>query len=347
MAFGKLEITYSNGHTALIELTKRQMVLGRASDADVSVNDHLVSRRHALLLCGPEGIRIVDTGSANGTYLSGARLPPQQPIPLPAGAELRVGTTVITYTPQSSQAKASEAPPASEPAAEPREAEVAYDTYVKVSEPAAAPTASITDTRPPEFRPPPSEPPPAGGTVASGEPVPNTPPPGVPADRSTYLKYLPAVYSADEFLGRFLLIFEHVLSPIERTVANIPYYFDARIAPPEMLTWLASWLGLVLDERWPEAQRRALIRSAVELYQWRGTRRGLAEFLRLYTGFTPEIVEAGANGKAAAASDAFRFIVRVRVPDPAQVDRTVLETIIDAEKPAHAGYALEISAAEG
>jgi phage tail-like protein len=116
------------------------------------------------------------------------------------------------------------------------------------------------------------------------------------------------------------------------------------MTPPELLPWLASWLGLALDERWPEDQRRALILAAVDLYQWRGTRRGLSEFLRLYTGLTPEIVEPGVGRRGATAADAFRIIVRLKVPDPAQVDRAVIEAIIEAEKPAHIGYTLEVVA---
>src|SRR5690606_24732549 len=170
-------------------------------------------------------------------------------------------------------------------------------------------------------------------------------PPGVPSDRSSYLKYLPPIYANDDFIGRFLLIFEHILGPIERTIHNIPYYLDPSLTPAEFLPWLASWLGLVLDERWPEAQRRALIAAAVELYQWRGTRRGLREFLQLYTGYTPEIEEPGVGPNARRGEDeAFRFVVRIRVPDPSKIDRAVLEAIIDAEKPAHAGYTLEIVA---
>lgn len=344
MSFGRLEIRYADGKTTAVELNKRQVTLGRASDVDVPINDGQVSRRHALLLCGPEGVRLVDAGSVNGTFLGKDRLPAQQPIPLTDGAQLRVGTTQIKFNAGSGK---SDDVPEPEPAARsapghPERPE--FETAIK------PPPASPTDTRPPEPRapaPPPPEftaPPPDEPAAPVLEPTngQGAPPPGVPTDRSNYLKFLPAIYSNDEFLGRLLLIFEHILSPVDRTIDNLHYYFDAGLAPPEMLPWLASWLGLVLDERWPEAQRRALIRAAVELYQWRGTRRGLADFIQLYTGHTPEIVEPGVGRQRVGEGEAFRFIVRLRVPDPAKIDRSVVETIIDAEKPAHAGYALEI-----
>lgn len=335
MSFGKLEIRYPDGKLATVELTKRQMALGRASDVDVPINDGQVSRRHALLLCGPEGVRFVDAGSANGSYLGANRLPAQQPIPLADGAVLRMGQTLLRFVASKGEAVAPAEPPApSAPAAPTAILRPETDTAIK-------PPAAVA--RPPAFTPPPATPPPA--PEEAGEPPRAHSAPGVPKNYSTYLKYLPPIYSADDFMGRFLLIFESILSPIERTVGNLHYYFDAQMTPPEALPWLASWLGLVLDERWPEEQRRTLILAAVELYQWRGTRRGLSEFLRLYTSLTPEIVEQGVGRRAATHADAYRFTVRVRAPDPAQVDRAMVEAIIEAEKPAHTGYTLEIVAA--
>jgi phage tail-like protein len=337
VSFGKLEIRYPDGRLATVELTKRQMALGRASDVDVPINDGQVSRRHATLFCGPEGVRLVDAGSANGTYMGPNRLPAQQPIPLPDGAVLRMGQTILRFVASKGESVAPAEPPApSAPAAATAILRPEMDTAVKPPAPASP------VPRPPAFTPPPPPSPPPAEEAA--EPAPPAGPPGVPKNYSSYLKYLPPIYSADDFMGRFLLIFETILSPIERTVGNLHYYFDAQMAPPEVLPWLASWLGLALDERWPEEQRRALILAAVELYQWRGTRRGLSEFLRLYTSLTPEIVESGVGRRGATDADSFRFVVRFRVPDPAQVDRAMLEAIIEAEKPAHTGYTLEIVA---
>src|SRR5712692_1727064 len=118
MSFGKLEIRYPDGKLATVELTKRQIVLGRASDVDVPINDGQVSRRHATLLCGPEGVRLVDAGSANGTYLGANRLPANQPIPLTDGAVLRMGQTLLRFIASKGENIAAAEPPApSAPAA--------------------------------------------------------------------------------------------------------------------------------------------------------------------------------------------------------------------------------------
>jgi phage tail-like protein len=167
-------------------------------------------------------------------------------------------------------------------------------------------------------------------------------PPGVPEDRSSYLGYLPGIYHDNEFLARFLLIFEHILGPIDRTVANLHHYFSPDTVPSEAVNWLASWLGLVMDERMPEDSRREIIRSAAELYRWRGTRRGLARYLTLYTGIEPEIVEPTLSEVAASRNRGFRFTVRMSIPADSPVTRSMLEAIVESEKPAFAGCTLEL-----
>ena len=155
------------------------------------------------------------------------------------------------------------------------------------------------------------------------------------------MDYLPGVSSRNDFLARYLLIFETIAEPVQRTVDNLPDHFDPSLAPPDFLPWLGSWLGLVLDERWPDAQRRELIRAAADLYRWRGTSRGLSEYIRVYTGITPEIVEPTLSEVSTSRDLAFKFTVRLTLPPGVQVDRALLEQIIDAEKPALAAGTLE------
>jgi pSer/pThr/pTyr-binding forkhead associated (FHA) protein len=48
--------------------------LGRAFDAHVRLDDHSVSRRHALIFADAEGAVIVDESSLNGTFVAGERV---------------------------------------------------------------------------------------------------------------------------------------------------------------------------------------------------------------------------------------------------------------------------------
>ncbi len=155
---------------------------------------------------------------------------------------------------------------------------------------------------------------------------------------SKLLQYLPAIYQGSDFMGRFLHIFEEIVAPVEDVLDQTHLYFDPRTAPPSLLTWLASWIDLVLDENWPEAHRRELIRRGVELYQWRGTRRGLLTYLKIYVGVEPEIVEHF----TAADGGPFRFSVVLRMENKKSVAEARVRRIIEAEKPAHTSYDLRI-----
>jgi pSer/pThr/pTyr-binding forkhead associated (FHA) protein len=83
-------------------------VIGRSDEAlnyipdiDLALYDSRekgVSRRHAALV-NYEGVaHIIDLSSANGTYLNGKRLSPDQPYLLANFNEIRLGTLNVTIT---------------------------------------------------------------------------------------------------------------------------------------------------------------------------------------------------------------------------------------------------------
>ena len=170
---------------------------------------------------------------------------------------------------------------------------------------------------------------------------------------SSYLKYLPAGYSESEFMGRFLMIFESVLGPLEVLVNNLAYYFDPGTTPEELLPWLATWTRLELDDGWPLERRREMVKAAARLFQWRGTRRGLREFLRLYTGVEPNITEDLGGIVLGPQSELGRnivlgggnphtFTVTFEVDDPDTINVEQVKSIIETEKPAHTSYTLQV-----
>ncbi len=185
--------------------------------------------------------------------------------------------------------------------------------------------------------------------------------------KGRYLKYLPAFYEEDELMGRFLMLFESFWAPINGRVDQMSYYFDPKYAPAELLPWLASWIGLALDERWPADRRRLMLGSAVTLFRRRGTKRGLQEYLEVFTGQKPQIIEHGANnfriGRDArlgpsialgTGNQPHTFQVNLTLPPitgaPSEAERERLEeqrrrmivSIIDSEKPAHTDYSLHL-----
>ena len=186
---------------------------------------------------------------------------------------------------------------------------------------------------------------------------------------SDYLKQLPAVYqqALDEwqdaegltdvtpFFGRYLSGFEDFYNPLNRTLDAMDRLFGAFSTPPDFLLWLGGWVCARFDSNWPEIKRRKLVADSVDLYRWRGTKRGLSHFIELYTGFVPTIDDQPVSGmrlgKTAKLGDPGTklgdirphcFVVTVAVPNPKLINEQILHDIIRYEKPAHTAYSLRI-----
>jgi phage tail-like protein len=159
---------------------------------------------------------------------------------------------------------------------------------------------------------------------------------------------LPGIYQQDDFAMRLASVFDDCLAPIFSVLDNCQAYFDPRLAPEDFVPWLASWVALTLDETWPLQRQRSLIARAAELYRARGTRKGLADHVELYTGAPPEVSDSGGvawsrePGAAAPGEATPSVTIRVRLPDPAAVDTARLDAIVAASKPAHVLHRIEV-----
>ncbi|SEI82484.1 phage tail protein [Demequina mangrovi] len=109
------------------------------------------------------------------------------------------------------------------------------------------------------------------------------------------LDSLPRLFSSDDahadFLHRYLTPAEGILHDLDTAAAERRTLIDAAAAPREVLPWLASFAGIVLDRRWSEEAQRTLIAKAYALYARRGTIGMLESILYLYLGRTARIVE--------------------------------------------------------
>ncbi|MGW5847112.1 phage tail protein [Streptomyces sp. NPDC055254] len=127
--------------------------------------------------------------------------------------------------------------------------------------------------------------------------------PGLPS-RHPIGDQLPALYADDDFAQRFTAGLDTVLAPVFATLDNLPAYFDPRLAPADFLSWLASWVGVVDDPRWPTELRREAVARAVELHHRRGTRGGLVDALRLVLGVSAQVSgDGGAIWSRTAGAD--------------------------------------------
>jgi len=112
------------------------------------------------------------------------------------------------------------------------------------------------------------------------------------------LNHLPSIYTSERtmaefeeppFFERYLTGFQDVIQPIRETLARMDRLFGPFSAPEPMLVWLGAWISASVDENWTEMSKRKFLREAVKIYHWRGTRKGLSHYLKVYTGYEPDI----------------------------------------------------------
>jgi phage tail-like protein len=72
------------------------LTIGRTPDNGLSLPHPTVSGRHAELRLTADGVVLTDTGSLNGTFVEGVRVPPHQPLRLSAGSAFRIGPFVLS-----------------------------------------------------------------------------------------------------------------------------------------------------------------------------------------------------------------------------------------------------------
>jgi phage tail-like protein len=173
---------------------------------------------------------------------------------------------------------------------------------------------------------------------------------------------LPEVFRRTAHEGGVLQALLEVMAglhqPSEQVLDDVDRFFDPYRAPDAMVPVLASWVDL--DRFFPDYARtdaaacpetrelspgvgrlRELVAAAIELSQWRGTRRGLTRFLEVATGVHDfQIDEQVADG----GGEPIPFHIRVLAPAAAAPHRSLIERILDQEKPAYVTYELEFGA---
>lgn len=71
-----------------------RLVVGRDRDVDVLLDEDAVSRRHALVTCGDDGVVLEDLDSTNGTYINGK---PVSKVRLGQGDLVKIGGTIFKF----------------------------------------------------------------------------------------------------------------------------------------------------------------------------------------------------------------------------------------------------------
>jgi hypothetical protein len=91
---GVLMVTRGQNAGSRFTLTKPVTTAGRHPESDIFLDDVTVSRRHVEIVGGPDGFRVRDVGSLNGTYLNRERI---EDAPLSGGDELQIGKFKLVF----------------------------------------------------------------------------------------------------------------------------------------------------------------------------------------------------------------------------------------------------------
>ncbi len=105
---------------------------------------------------------------------------------------------------------------------------------------------------------------------------------------------LPVGMLDDNFFYRFASIFQEEGSTFLDSIDNLDNILDPAVAPPAMVRFLGAWLALpALHPDLDELYQRRFVKAGAKLRWWRGTKRGLSEYLELLTGGAVEVVDNG------------------------------------------------------
>ena len=93
------QLVVTAGHLSgtRIALSSAPVLIGRADDSTLMLDDDYASSRHARLTLQGSSYWLEDLGSTNGTYLDRTRV--TAPMPVPALTPIRIGRTVFELRP--------------------------------------------------------------------------------------------------------------------------------------------------------------------------------------------------------------------------------------------------------
>lgn len=171
------------------------------------------------------------------------------------------------------------------------------------------------------------------------------------AENRSFIQYLPEIYQTEgqnDFLERYLSLFEAVYQDLDAKIRNAACQLDPRAARPDFLNWMAEWVGITDIHLWPEEKLRILLQGIVRKNLVRGTRQYMEYIVETFTGEKPFFVEyceieqyreeprVYANLKTYYAHGPYEVNILVREQAvPALREQRALKKVIENMKPAH------------
>jgi len=146
--------------------------------------------------------------------------------------------------------------------------------------------------------------------------------------------------------------------PSEALLTGLDRIFNPFRTPDSFVPFLARWLDLdrIFDGAYAPASNgrspistglgclRALTATASYLSRWRGAKKGLDHFLEIATGTNGFTIEEQVIGPDGAP---IPFHLRVIAPQEVKLHQSLIERIIESEKPAYVTYELVFEPTQG
>lgn len=159
------------------------------------------------------------------------------------------------------------------------------------------------------------------------------------AGNRSFLSYLPAIYQTggrEDFLGRFLGMFEAVYQDFEERIADSAKQLNPMTAEPEFLRWLAKWIGISNAHLWQEERLRLLLDGIVRKNLIRGTREYTEHMISTFTGESPFILEYGDIEEYRENTKAYKSLTQSYAHGPYEVNVLVREQAVSSLREQHA-----------
>jgi phage tail-like protein len=162
-------------------------------------------------------------------------------------------------------------------------------------------------------------------------------------DRGQWLiDQLPLSMLEDDFLVRFLGIFQQLADGYMLQVDNIEHVVDTTVAPDRMVRALGAWIGVpAIDPSLPDQVQRRIVREHGQMLQWRGTAMGLRHLLEMITDAPAEITDTGGVFAEGEAPDNPAH-VRIRVESSGWTTEDDLLDLVRSELPASVSFELAV-----
>lgn len=161
--------------------------------------------------------------------------------------------------------------------------------------------------------------------------------------RSAMVEQLPRVLAQDHFVRSYVGLCDEIWESVLERIDDLEWFLDPGVAPIAFVQWLGRWLGVTVDPTLPEDRQRALVRTAGQTLQWRGTRHRVQLLLEALTGTEVELAD---DGGVVAGDDPPRASnrVAVRLTSAGGLSEAQLLDIVASEVPANATVTLSVDA---